>query len=125
MGELIDKNKYLDFNGLSRYDELIKSYIVLGDESLTSAYKTADENLEISIKGYIDEKVDLKQNVIEDLESIRSGAAAGATALQTVPSEYITETELTDKKYATTSQVETLIDTVTASDSDIDGIFDM
>lgn len=125
MGELIDKNKYLDFNGLNKYDELIKSYIVLGDESLYSAYKSADADLEISIKGYIDEKVDLKQNVIEDLETIRSGAAAGATALQAVPSEYITETELTDKKYATTSQVETLIDNVTASDSDIDGIFDM
>lgn len=125
MGELIDKNKYLDFSGLELYDDLIKSYIVLGDESLASAYKSADEELEISIRGYIDEKVDLKQNVIEDLDSIRSGAAAGATALQTVPSEYITETELTEKKYATTSQVETLIDTVTASDSDIDDIFDM
>lgn len=125
MGELIDKNKYLDFSGLELYDDLIKSYIVLGDESLASAYKSADEELEISIRGYIDEKVDLKQNVIEDLESIRSGAAAGATALQTVPSEYITETELTEKKYATTSQVETLIDAVTASDSDIDDIFDM
>jgi hypothetical protein len=125
MGELIDKNKYLDFSGLKLYDDLIKSYIVLGDESLASAYKSADEELEISIRGYIDEKVDLKQNVIEDLDSIRSGAAAGATALQTVPSEYITETELTEKKYATTSQVETLIDTVTASDSDIDDIFDM
>lgn len=37
---------------------------------------------------------DTKQNTIEDLDTIRSGAAAGATALQSIPSEYITETEL-------------------------------
>ena len=35
-----------------------------------------------------------KQDTIEDLEDIRSGASAGATALQEVPPEYITETEL-------------------------------
>ena len=32
-----------------------------------------------------------KQNVIEDLDSIRSGAAAGATALQSVPDGYATK----------------------------------
>ena len=31
-----------------------------------------------------------KQDVISDLETIRSGAALGATALQSVPSEYVT-----------------------------------
>ena len=71
--------------------------------------------------------MDSKQDVIEDLENIRSGAAAGSTALQTVPSEYITETELTNKEYTTTSQVVNLIDnaviTSTASDSDIDSLF--
>ena len=42
-----------------------------------------------------------KQDVISDLESIRSGASKGATALQSVPDEYITETELNDKGYLT------------------------
>ena len=35
------------------------------------------------------------------METIRSGAAKGATALQTVPSEYVTETELNNKGYLT------------------------
>lgn len=41
--------------------------------------------------------VDTKQSIITDLETIRSGAALGATALQEVPSEYVTETELSEK----------------------------
>jgi PII-like signaling protein len=47
-----------------------------------------------------------KQDVISDLEAIRSGASKGATALQSVPAEYVTETELTNKGYATQSWVE-------------------
>lgn len=35
-----------------------------------------------------------KQDVISDLATIRSGAAKGATALQSIPAEYVTETEL-------------------------------
>lgn len=46
-----------------------------------------------------------KQGTITDLADIRSGAALGKTALQSVPSEYVTESELTEKGYATTSQV--------------------
>jgi hypothetical protein len=42
-----------------------------------------------------------KQDVISDLDAIRSGAAAGATALQTIPEEYVTETKLNNKGYAT------------------------
>ena len=143
MGEVISKNKYLDFNGLEKYDKLIKSYIALANKSLANAsdvsalqidvaalkaidhnaYISADKELETSING----KVDLKQDIIEDLDVIRSGAAKGATALQDVPDEYITEEELADKEYTTTSQVENLIDnavaTATASDNDIDEIF--
>lgn len=44
-----------------------------------------------------------KQDAITDLATIRSNAAKGATALQSVPDEYVTETELTNKGYATTS----------------------
>lgn len=48
----------------------------------------------------------------EDMEAIRSGAQKGATALQSVPSEYITETELNAKSYATESYVNTKFDEV-------------
>jgi hypothetical protein len=44
--------------------------------------------------GQLEEVIKTKQNKITDLDVIRSGAAAGATALQSIPSEYITETEL-------------------------------
>ena len=41
-----------------------------------------------------------KQDKINDLDAIREGASKGATALQSIPSEYITESELTAKGYA-------------------------
>ena len=44
-------------------------------------------NMELATK----EELNTKQDVISDLDSIRSGAAKGATALQSVPSEYATE----------------------------------
>lgn len=44
-----------------------------------------------------------KQDAISDLATIRANAEKGATALQSVPSEYVTETELSGKGYATTS----------------------
>ena len=47
-----------------------------------------------------------KQEVINDLQTIRENAALGATAIQAIPSEYITETELEAKSYATTDDVE-------------------
>ena len=50
-----------------------------------------------------EEQLNSKQDEITDLDTIRAGAAAGATALQSVPSEYVTESELTNKGYATTS----------------------
>lgn len=54
-----------------------------------------------------------KQDVITDLDTIRQGAAKGATALQSIPSEYVTESELTSKGYATTSQVNAKQDSIT------------
>ena len=58
-----------------------------------------------------------KQDVIEDLATIRSGAAAGATALQSVPEEYVTETELASKGYLTNDNFGF------ATDADIDNLF--
>lgn len=53
----------------------------------------------------VDEKLDEKQNVIDDIENIRSGAAAGATALQAVPNTYRTasaQDEIDSGKQSTT-----------------------
>ena len=58
------------------------------------------------------DQIENKQNEIEDLEAIREGAAKGATALQSIPSEYVTENELNAKGYATTSQVNAKQDTI-------------
>lgn len=58
------------------------------------------------------DSVEGKQNEIEDLASIRSGAAKGATALQSVPSEYVTETELSNKGYATISALNNKVDAI-------------
>ena len=45
-----------------------------------------------------------KQDVISDLANIREGATKGATALQSIPEEYVTESELEGKGYLTEHQ---------------------
>ena len=55
---------------------------------------------------------DTKQDKIEDLDVIREGAGLGTTALQFVPAEYVTETELINKGYATTSALNDKVDKV-------------
>ena len=56
---------------------------------------------------YLTEHQDItgKQDIIEDLDDIRSGAALGVTALQSIPEEYITESELNDKGYLTNTSL--------------------
>jgi hypothetical protein len=67
--------KFLSFEGLEKYDKLIKSYIALSNKSLSDdvdvlkeevkdlknidhdAYKLADSTLETSLKGYVDNAV--------------------------------------------------------------------
>lgn len=51
-----------------------------------------------------------KQDKIEDLEAIRQGASKGATALQSIPDEYVTEDELTG--FATTSDLNNKADKI-------------
>ena len=53
----------------------------------------------------VDDLQSEKQDSITDLAEIRANASKGATALQSVPSEYVTETELNQKGYATTTQL--------------------
>ena len=139
----MNKNKYLNLEGLEKYDKLIKNYIDLSDKSLLDnvdsltidvdalklidheAYISADITLEETLKKYTDNEVSKKQNIIEDLDEIRSGAAKGSSALQSVPTEYITEDELAEKEYVNTTQVEYLIGNyfITASNDEIDNLF--
>lgn len=56
-------------------------------------YTTADKNKVASI--------DSKQDVISDLDTIRSGAAAGATAIQSIPDTYATKQYVEDNEQIT------------------------
>lgn len=67
---------------------LLKKKQTLTDEEK----KLVKENLDIK-----DVDITGKQDTIEDLDEIRSGASKGATALQSVPDEYVTMDELDSK----------------------------
>lgn len=54
----------------------------------------------------IQKQINLKQPFIEDLEKIKRGAGLGSTALQEIPSEYITEEELQAMNFSTVEQLE-------------------
>ena len=62
---------------------------------------TENEIVEFKSKEYVDNLVSKKQDTISDLETIRTNAAKGASALQSIPSEYVTESELESKGYLT------------------------
>ena len=62
---------------------------------------TENEIVEFKSKEYVDNLVSNKQDIISDLETIRTNAAKGASALQGIPSEYVTESELESKGYLT------------------------
>ena len=107
------------------------AYIAADEAVLAAAKKHADDEIEklsfenagaaaqalADAKNYTDGEVAKKQDIIEDLSDIRSGAAAGATALQSVPDEYVTEDELAGKGYLTSGDLQF------AEDSDIDALF--
>jgi hypothetical protein len=88
----------------------VESIEKLADDVAKKADKSDVEN--------VTKSVNAKQDAISDLETIRSGAALGATALQSVPKEYVTETSLADKKYATVEQVDAKQDAI----SDLEAI---
>ena len=60
----------------------------------------------VNEQGFLTEHQDItgKQDVIEDLEAIREGAAKGATALQEVPEGYATETWVGEQGFLTEHQ---------------------
>ena len=86
--------------GVDLGDYATKEFV--GDEIAKIEVPTKVSELE-NDKNYLTEHQDIsgKQDVISDIDAIRSGAKLGETALQSVPEEYITETELNDKGYLT------------------------
>lgn len=71
-------------------------------DAIREAAKSKNITLELITTNYVDDsRWATKQNTIEDLDAIREGSSKGATALQSVPSEYITETILNNKGYLT------------------------
>ena len=87
-------------NEFFRYENDVKAYILTdknttfktinGQQILGNGDITIDTNVDLS--GYATKtELNAKQDVINDLDTIRSGAAKGATALQSVPSGYATE----------------------------------
>lgn len=50
--------------------------------------------VEYALKSEVKELDETKQDIIFDLSTIRKGAAKGATALQSIPEEYVTDGEL-------------------------------
>ena len=66
----------------------------------------------LSSDSTLDDLIEVKQDKIDDLDEIRAGAAKGKTALQSVPSEYVTETELSNKGYATISALNNKVDAI-------------
>lgn len=74
-------------------------------DAASAAVENIDNKADQSTVDALSAIVESKQNEITDLETIRSGAALGATSLQSIPSEYITEDELNSKGYATKSYV--------------------
>ena len=97
----VSYTKYTGLLGVALYCST--EYMTLSSALLTNSF------YEIF---YTKEEIDTnKQDKIADLDAIRSGAEKGATALQSVPSEYVTETELNDKGYLTSVPAEYVTET--------------
>ena len=116
-----------------RFPDLSKGELIINTKEENVTLTTLDEAGKVSnfiSEDKIDEKITdvsksfndeikTKQDAIEDLDSIRSGAALGATALQEVPVGYATEKWVENKEYATESFVTNAIATVPTKTSDL------
>ena len=83
----MNKINYLDFDGLKKYDELVKKYISSVNDALSG-------NIDSSLKEYVNDKVDEIKSKISDLDTIRTNAAKGATALQEEDLEFVTDGDI-------------------------------
>lgn len=68
------------------------------------------------------EELNTKQDTIVDLDQIRLGSEKGKTALQSIPSEYITQTELENKGYLTAIPSEYVTETDLESKGYLTGV---
>ena len=104
MGDVPTERQSSDYperlNDYIRYSNDVKAYILTDKntkfKTINGEQILGDGNIEISTDVDLSnlatkEELNTKQDVISDLDTIRSGAAKGATALQSVPSEYATE----------------------------------
>ena len=82
----------------------VRNELVDTGQSVSSDYQLTKEKIEGVFTGDIDTHSH-DRYLINDIDTIRSGAALGATALQSVPSEYVTDTELQAKGYAVAAEV--------------------
>ena len=65
MGEVIVKNTYLDFEGLKKYDSLIKNFIASGNSDLANAIAALDAKLgDMDVEGSDSKTVSEKINEI-------------------------------------------------------------
>ena len=89
-GEKPDGQEYVwgPYEGTDQWVKIGKDYT-----SLAPVEGGTEESLVTTGEKYV---WNHKQDAIDDLQTIREGAALGATALQSVPSEYVTETELSN-----------------------------
>lgn len=76
---IMDKSRYLDYDGLKKYDELVKKYI---------------SSVRDSLSDNIDDKVNEIKERISDLDTIRSNANKGATALQEEDLGFVTDGDI-------------------------------
>lgn len=83
--------------------DLSKDELIYFRSHAKATFMSSGSTVEDSIN-LISENISSKQDAIEDLEIIRNNASLGATALQSIPDEYITESELDTKGYLTEHQ---------------------
>lgn len=98
-----DKPEHL--NDYIRYANNVKAYILTDKnttfKTINGEQITGNGNIEVAanvdLSDYATkEELNAKQDVISDLETIRSGAELGATALQSVPDTYALKTDIPD-----------------------------
>ena len=137
----------IDLEGYATKEELAQKQDVIEDiddiragamKGSTALQSVPDEYVteeELVAKGYITEHQDIsglatkeelsqKQDIINDIQTIREGASKGATAIQSIPEEYVTEEELQGKSYATVEQLNKKVDASSLSEVAISGSYD-
>lgn len=97
-------------------DSLATNYDAAGSATQALADAKADAASLYQVKGnYLTEHQDIsgKQDVIADLDEIRTNANLAKTALQEIPKEYVTEEELAAKGYITSVNIDGKQDVIT------------